>query len=419
MSDPTPAEMQVLGAVMLDPTVLDTAGLRHEDFYRPAHADLWALLTRMHSRGEPTTPDAVMLTLGSDPIRGLGPAELHAIYASCTSPATAGYYARHVREAADLRAVHAAGVSLAHAATDGSSADDAKAHARKVLDSLDARDSTTVTLGDVLEDVLTEAEEGPRTGSVRTPWPEVDDALAGLRPGALYTIGARPGVGKSVVAASLAWHAALCGRPGLVFSLEMSRRDLTRRLVSQVAEVDYGRMLRGTLTDLEWQRIARATGVLAETRFVMDDRTGITASEIAATARSVARKGLGVVVVDYLQLMTPTDRRVPREQQVSECSRAMKVLAGDLDVPVVMLSQLNRAVEARHDKRPLLSDLRESGSVEQDSDVVMLLYRDEEKSPDFLDVGVAKNRFGPTTAVRLRWEGRYQRVVSPSLAVVA
>lgn len=409
------AECQVLGAVMHHAQVLDDLALTGEDFYQLRNGDLYNLLRRQHTAGNPTDSIATNRALASEPIRGVDGAYLSELYGGLVTAANAEYYASLVREAAELRSVQQAGMVLSQAGVGG--AEQAKTRARTILDALDTRDATSVVRASDLFDRVIEVMESGDGGASRTPWPELDEKITGLRPGEVITVGARTGQGKSVVGLNMAWHTALSGQPAVVFSVEMSNLTVMRRLIAMVAEIDLARLLKGRLHEVEWQRVAKARDVIDAAPLFIDERSSLTPSDVRATVRSVARKApVGCVVVDYVQLMSP-DRRVEnRQQEVSECSRALKILAGDLGVPVVMLSQLNRNVENRMDKRPVLADLRESGSLEQDSDVVLLLHRDEESTPDVMDVGVAKNRNGPRTSVRLVWEGHYQRVVSPSLS---
>lgn len=414
-SDPD-AEQSVLGAMMLSRDATDdvTGVLSGRDFYQPAHELIYDAISHLAAGGLPVDARTVCdeLTRRGELNRAGGAAYLHTCISNVPAPASAGYYAEIVRDRADSRAVVAAGTQMVQLGT-ALDASEAKARARKILDDLDTRDSAGMTrIGDVLEAVLEQAENG-MAAAAPTPWPELDEKITGLRPGAVYTIGARTGLGKSVIGINMAWHMALSGKDAAIFSLEMSKEDVTRRILSAAARVDYGRLLRGNLHDVEWQRVSRAQATLLNAPLHIDDRSSITVADLRSKVRDLARRGdLGLIVVDYLQLMSTGRRSENRQQEVSELSRSLKVLAGDLKVPVVMLSQLSRKVEERHDKHPMLSDLRESGSLEQDSDVVLLLYRDDERAADVMEVGVAKNRMGPTTGLRLKWEGHFQRVVS-------
>jgi replicative DNA helicase len=254
-------------------------------------------------------------------------------------------------------------------------------------------------------------ERGDTITGLATGYDDLDEVLSGLQPSNLVVVGARPAMGKSAFALGMAAHAALqARRPVLFFSLEMSHLDLTTRLIASEARVDSSRMRNGRLAEADWPKISHAIGRLAEAPLFIDDNPQLTIMEIRAKARRLkAKEGdLGLVVVDYLQLMTGRGSAENRQVEISEISRGLKVLARELECPVVALSQLSRQLEQRADKRPMLSDLRESGAIEQDADVVMFLYRDSVYNPDSPDNGtaeilVSKHRSGPTAMIRLAW----------------
>lgn len=408
------AEMAVLGSALITGgRSLDDCQLRAEDFSRVPHAELWTLIARMYADGQRIDSVTVEPRLRDNPIPGVDGLYLHRLEACVPSPASAGFYADQVREASDLRALRMAGTRMAQSAST-QDAETARTYARQVLDGLDGRDTGTATtsLGDVVAAVMNSLDE-KRAPGMSLPWPDLDDYLGGLRPGLLYVIGARPAVGKSVVGMNIAWNAAhRHGQAALLHSLEMPADEVGGRMISAVASVSFKSIVNRKMTEPEWARVNNAYAKLAEAPLHIDDRATVRISDIRARVRQITRKAaLGVVVVDYLQLLTPSDQRAPREQQVAEMSRALKLLAKDSHVPVVLLAQLNRQVESRANKRPLLSDLRESGAIEQDADVVLLLYRDEE-AEDVMEVSVAKNRQGPQGVVSLRWEGHHMRAVS-------
>lgn len=406
------AEMAVLGGMMLDkrviPTVTDT--VTADEFYRPAHGLIFTSAVRLFEAGKPVEAPSIAADLGDDLTRAGGATYLHDCMNATTAAVSAGFYADVVHEKFLLRRMIDVGSRITQLGY-SSGGDDLDALVNQAQAEAGTLSGTTRDDGSSLWEAVEAALEADSIKPVPTPWPELDEKLTGLRPGSVYTFGGRPGTGKSIVGAALAWQTALSGSTALLFSLEMPRKDVALRVVANVASVDYGRLLRGWLNDLEQQRIAGATQYLVDAPFLIDDRTRLTVGDIRAKAR--ATKNLGLVVVDYLQLLTATDRRQPREQQVAEQSRTLKILAGELSIPVVVLAQLNRAAEQRADRKPLMSDLRESGALEQDSDAVLLGFRDPKSAPDLLEVAVAKNRFGPTGSVRLDFEGRYQRVTSP------
>ncbi|HJL99733.1 MAG TPA: replicative DNA helicase, partial [Acidimicrobiales bacterium] len=255
-----------------------------------------------------------------------------------------------------------------------------------------------------------------------TGYLDFDELLSGLQPSNLVIVGARPSMGKTAFGLGMAANAALeAQRPVLFFSLEMGHLELTQRMLCSDARVDSQRMRNGNLAEDDWPKITRAVGKLGEAPIWIDDNPNLTVMEIRAKARRLkSRLGdLGLIVVDYLQLMSGRGTAENRQVEVSEMSRGLKILARELDTPIVALSQLSRALESRTDKRPMLADLRESGSIEQDADVVAFIYRDEVYNPESPDIGsaeviVAKHRNGPTGTVRLAWLSNYTRFANMS-----
>jgi replicative DNA helicase len=242
---------------------------------------------------------------------------------------------------------------------------------------------------------------------------------AGFQPSNLVIVAARPSMGKSAIMSDFALYAAVQqAAPVVIFSLEMSRHEMVQRFLSSQARVDSQRLRRGSLQEQDWTRLSAALGRLAEAPIFIDDSASITLMEMRAKCRRLkAKHGLGLILIDYLQLMQSPRRSENRQQEVSDISRSLKMLAKELAVPVICASQLNRGVEYRQDKRPLLGDLRESGAIEQDADIVMFLYRDEVYNPDTEEKGeaellVAKHRNGPTGKVRLAFMNQYTKFAS-------
>jgi replicative DNA helicase len=260
-------------------------------------------------------------------------------------------------------------------------------------------------------------DRGETITGVPTGYVDLDERLYGLQPSALVIVGARPAMGKTAFALGMAAHAAVEARvPTLVFSLEMSSDEITNRLLVSEAKVDASRMRNGRLTEPDWPKISQAVARLGEAPLFIDDNPNTTVMEIRAKARRLKARqgGLGLIIVDYLQLMSGGTTAENRQLEVSAISRGLKILARELEVPVVALSQLSRQLESRADKRPVLADLRESGSLEQDADVVLFLYRDEMYNPDSADRGsaeviVAKHRNGPTGKIQLAFLDHYTR----------
>lgn len=402
------AERIVLGAVMSGAPM---PNLHPDEFARPVHGELWRRMLTRSAEGLPLDPQAVMLAVRDEPIPGFDLAEIAQIYGCVPVAAAAPYYANIVRDFSDLRAIHAAGQKLTQAATISDGAN-ARAHARATLDALDLRETRQGTsAGDALIPVLHRIENGTAPG-LTTPWIDVDRAIGGLRPGTSTVIAARPGLGKSIIGLQIAAHVARKHGRALVHSLEMTTDELMTRLISSISLVSYSSLASSSVSPIEWDRIDQVASQIAGLPLFIEDQATVTIGEIAASARRHAREGLQVLVVDYLQLITPTDSRLPREQQVAECSRSLKVLAKDLGIAVVLLAQLNRESEKRASGKPILSDLRESGSVEQDADVVALLWRDADRDSSTLELGIAKNRGGPCGPVELHWDAAHMRVTN-------
>lgn len=422
------AEASLLGAMLLSGDAIDSAGevrLGPDDFYQPSHGHIYEAITALHARAEAADPVTVAETLSrSGHLEAIGGAATLISLQACT-PAigNAGRYARIVEELALLRRLIAVGGDIAELGystpTDVAAAiDEAETQLfavgqRRVTASMGSlRDLLALQLDHL--DIL--GERGEVVTGVPTGYRDVDLLLAGLQPGNLVVVGGRPGAGKTAWALGAAAHAAMIANmPVLVFSLEMSHLELTQRLLSAEARVDSTRMRTGTLTDADWVQIGLAAGRLGEAPMEIDDQPHLTVMEVRAKARRMkARQGLRLVVVDYLQLMTGRMHAETRQVEVSEIARGLKVLARELEVPVVALSQLSRNLESRADKRPVLSDLRESGEIEQAADVVILIYRDEEYNRESKDKGtaeilIAKQRQGPTGCCRLAWLPEHAR----------
>ena len=287
---------------------------------------------------------------------------------------------------------------------------------RRVTDSLKPITELPFASMDRLEQLF---DRGDAITGVPTGYVDLDEKLYGLQPSSLVIVGARPAMGKTAFAMGMAAHAAMEGRvPTLVFSLEMGCEEITQRLLVSEARVDAGRMRNGRLLEADWPKISQAVARLGDAPLFIDDNPNTTVMEIRAKARRLKARegGLGLIVVDYLQLMSGGGGGYPenRQLEVSAISRGLKILARELEVPVVALSQLSRNLEQRADKRPILADLRESGSLEQDADVVLFLYRDEMYNPESVDRGsaeviVAKHRNGPTGKLQLAFLDHYTR----------
>jgi replicative DNA helicase len=430
------AEESLLGAMLLSRDAIVSAvevQLDADDFYKPSHGHIYDAITSLYAQGEPADPVTVADQLArSDLLEAVGGASvLISLQAGTPAIGNAGRYARIVEEHALLRRLIAVAGDIAEigysqpddiaGAVDQAEALVFDVAERRVTDSISAlRD----LLGPHLDHLEALFEHDEAVTGVPTGFIDLDQQLAGLQPSNLIIVGGRPGTGKTSLALGMAAHAAMAAHtPVLIFSLEMSHQELTHRLLSSEARVDATRMRNGRLLDADWPKITNAIGRLAEADIYIDDNPRLTVMEIRAKARRLkSRHGLGMIVVDYLQLMSGRSAAENRQVEVSEISRGLKILARELEVPVVALSQLSRNLESRADKRPVLADLRESGSLEQDADVVIFIYRDEVYNRDSPDRGtaeiiVAKHRNGPTGVTNLAFLDHYTRFANMARGV--
>lgn len=434
VSDRTPpndnaAEQSVLGAMLLSKdAIADVVEMvREGDFYRPSHQIIYGTILDLYGRGEPA--DAVTVAAELQRIGEIGriggASYLHTLVSMVPTAANANYYGRIVREQAILRRLVEAGTRIVQMGYGGQGdVDDMVDRAQaEVYDVTDRRTSEDYApLRDIMDDALNEIEaisnRGGQMVGVPTGFSDLDSLTNGLHPGQLVIVAARPAIGKSTIGLDIARNASIKhGLTSVIFSLEMSRNEITMRLLSAEAQVSLGHMRAGTMTDADWTRLAGKMGTVSEAPLFIDDSPNMTLMEIRAKCRRLKqRHDLRLVIVDYLQLMTSGKRVESRQQEVSEFSRSLKLLAKELEVPVIAISQLNRGPEQRTDKRPMLSDLRESGSLEQDADMVVLLHREdayERESPRAgeADLIVAKHRNGPTATVTVAFQGHYSRFV--------
>jgi replicative DNA helicase len=424
------AEESVLGAMMLSPGAIGAVSeaLSAADFYRESHAKIYRAGLALYGRGEPV--DAITLV---DELEQRGELEdvggrvrIHELAALVPAAANAGHYARIVRDMATLRGLIRAGSEIARMGIDrdGQEVTELVDRAEQVVFELaQARVSGDFThieelLKDSFERITQLYEAGLDVTGVPTGFRELDHLTSGFQPGNLVILAARPSMGKSGLALCSAANLAVRQEtPVALFTLEMSKSEVTQRLMCSEAKVESQRLRSGKLAPDDWPRLTAACDRLAKAPIYVDDTGSVTMMEIRSKARRLKMRepGLGLIIVDYLQLMTSGASVENRVQEVSAISRSLKVLARDLEVPVLALSQLSRAVEQRHDKRPILSDLRESGSLEQDADLVLFIYRDEYYNPETTDqqglaeVQLAKHRNGPTGMVKLSFLKRFAK----------
>jgi replicative DNA helicase len=423
------AEESVLGAMLLSATAVGTVSeiLDASHFYRDRHAAVYRAMLALWAKGEPV--DAITLADELDERGELeqvgGRAKIAELAALVPAASNVEHYARIVKEMATLRGLVQAGLSIARLGQErpGETADLVDRAEQIVFELAQQRVASDFVhieslLKESFERITHLYEAGAEITGVPTGFRELDKLTSGFQPGNLIILAARPSMGKSALALCTAANLGVRhGLPVALFTLEMSKAEVTQRLMCSEAKVESQRLRSGRLAQDDWPRLTAACDKLMKAPFYVDDTGSITMMELRSKARRLKAKEpkLGLVIVDYLQLMTTGASVENRVQEVSQISRQLKVLARDLDVPILALSQLSRAVEQRHDKRPILSDLRESGSIEQDSDLVAFVYRDEyyngEESDQqgLAEIILAKHRNGPTGAVKLSFLKRYAK----------
>ena len=421
------AEESVLGGILIDATALDRVieVMGEADFYRESHRKIFRAMLGLSERGEPI--DLITLNdslRGRDELQAVGGATyLAELVDRVPSAANIATYARLVREKAVMRSLISVSNEISERCYDGQEdietfLDEAE---RLIFDVSEQRVRPAFTkVGDMIMDTIKTVEQlyerKELVTGVPTGFLDLDRMTAGLQPADLIIIGARPSMGKTSFALNIAQHVALHHQVAVgVYSLEMSRDQLVLRMLCSEARVDLSKVRTGYLGERDFPRLALAAGRLAEAPIFIDDTPAHNVLEMRAKSRRLKREAnVGLIVVDYLQLMRGLTAEENRNQELSEISRSLKALAKELNVPIVALSQLNRQVEQRADKRPVMSDIRESGSIEQDADVIMFIYRDEMYKVDSQDEGVAevlisKQRNGPTGTVRLAFRREYTR----------
>ncbi|AUG56237.1 MAG TPA: replicative DNA helicase [Ruminiclostridium sp.] len=421
------AEQSVLGASLLDKEVLSsiTEIIDVSDFYRDDHKEIFEAIMDLYERGEPidliTVSEQLKIRGSLDAVGGLE--YLTGLVNAVPTTANAKHYAKIVEEKSILRKlikISSEIINMGYEQAEEVEYILDKAE-KGIFDISQGRNSQGFAqIKDVLIETFDRLEElynskGSVTG-IPTGFIDLDHKTAGLHNSDLILIAARPAMGKTSFALNIAQYAAIHSQvPVAIFSLEMSKEQLVNRMLCCEAMVDAQRMRTGQLEDSDWQKIAKALGPISDAPIFIDDTPGVTAAEIRAKCRRLKiEKDLGLVVIDYLQLMQGRGRSENRQQEISEISRSLKILAKEINVPVIALSQLSRAPELRGDHRPILSDLRESGAIEQDADIVMFLYRDDYYNPEtekknVAEVIIAKHRNGSTGTVELAWLGQYTK----------
>ena len=423
------AEESVLGAMLLSATAVGTVSeiLGASDFYRESHAKAYRAALALWAKGEPV--DAITLVDELDERGELeavgGQARVAELAALVPSTSNVEHYARIVKEMATLRGLVRAGHEITRLGQERpGEVTDLVDRAEQIVFELGQQRVTSdfahieILLKESFERITQLYEAGAEITGVPAGFRELDLLTSGFQPGNLVILAARPSMGKSALGLCMAANLGVRHEtPVALFTLEMSKSEVTQRMMCSEAKVESQRLRTGRLAPDDWPRLTTACDRLMKAPIYVDDSGSTTIMELRSKARRLKSRepNLGLVVVDYLQLMTSGASAENRVQEVSQISRALKVLARELEVPILAMSQLSRAVEQRHDKRPILSDLRDSGSIEQDADLVMFIYRDEyylgEESDQqgIAEVILAKHRNGPTGTVKLSWLRRYAK----------
>lgn len=424
------AEQALLGGLMLDNSswdrIADLVGA--SDFFRPDHRLIFDAIQALAERSQPADPVTLGEHLASRSELGNagGTAYLAELVTDTPSAANVAFYARIIRERALLRRLIEVGNEIAASAYQPEGrliaelVDEAERRVFEIAERGQRRGSGFIRLKDVLNSTIDRLDmlhqsQGAVTG-LPTGFTRLDEYTAGLQPGDLIIVAGRPSMGKTSLALNIAENAALgSGKSAAVFSMEMSVEQLAMRMVSSLGRVDQAHLRNGRFGDDDWPRINGAIQQMAEAPIYIDDTPSMTPTEVRARARRLQReRGLDLIVVDYLQLMRVAGTAENRATEISEISRSLKGLARELRVPVIALSQLNRSVESRADKKPVMSDLRESGAIEQDADLILFIYRDEVYNHDsqrkgIADISIAKQRNGPTGEFPLTFLGKFTK----------
>ena len=421
------SEQSILGSILLDKDAIITVAetITPSDFYKDAHRVIYESMMALNNKNEPI--DMVTLT---DELRKRGYLDdiggvTYLTSLSTIVPTTSNvkYYADIVKEKSVLRQLIKASndiINLGYGS--GESAENVLDFAEKKIfdisqertnDDFKPINQVLMDTYDMIESIY--SNKSDVTG-VTTGFKDLNKKINGLQRTDLILVAARPAMGKTAFALNLVQNAAIKGNASVaVFSLEMSKEQLAQRMIAAQSNVELKKMKTGTLNDADWPRIISAMAVMSDAKIFIDDTPGIKINELRSKCRKLKmEQGLDLVMIDYLQLMESDSKNESRQQEISKISRSLKILAKELDCPVVALSQLSRAPEQRSDHRPVLSDLRESGAIEQDADIVMFLYRDEyyhsdSEKKDLAEVIIAKNRHGETGSVELVWMGSIQR----------
>ena len=424
------AERSVIGAILMDNELIGTATelLTGEDFYAKQNGILFDAMRELYLERRPI--DAVTLSdklkEKNAPEEMTSPEFIKEILNSVPTSANLKYYAQIVYEKSTLRRLIRIAEEISKDCYLGQDKleDILESTEKSVFNLIQSRNTREyVPMSDIVIDVLKKIEQASKTKGhvtgLSTGFADLDFKTAGLQPSDFILIAARPSMGKTAFSLSILEHVVVKKQQSaVIFSLEMSKEQLVNRLFAMEARIDAQNIRSGNLSDQEWEQLVTASEVLGSSKLIIDDTPGISVAEMRSKCRRYKMDmDIQLIVVDYIQLMSSGGRSDSRQQEISDISRALKGLARELNVPIVVLSQLNRAVEGRSDHRPMLSDIRESGAIEQDADVIMFLYRDDYYNPEteeknIAEIIIAKQRNGPTGTIKLVWQPKFTRFVN-------
>lgn len=427
------AEEAVLGAILVNPLSLGriVEFIKPESFYKPAHKIIYESMLELFKKNEPIDIVTVSEHLRNDEKLedAGGRAYINDLALNVVTTANVEFYAKIIQEKEIKRALINAGSEIVAMSYENEETDAVLDNAQKLIFNIAAQKDTSdlVPIQDLVvssyEQIESRYNNRQELVGVTTGFYDLDALTSGLQKSDLIILAARPSMGKTAFALNLAQNVALKGKKAVaIFSLEMPKQQLVKRMLCSEAEVDTSRVTAGNLQNNDWQKLMDAMTKFADARIYIDDTSGVTATDIKAKCRRLMleEKELGLIVIDYLQLMEGGGNPNDRNQQISAISRSLKGLARELDVPIIALSQLSRGVEARNDKRPMLSDLRDSGAIEQDADIVMFIYRDEYYNRDDVEnkgkaeVIIAKHRNGPVGNINLLFQSNITKFKNPT-----
>ncbi len=427
------AEEAVLGAILVNPISLGRIieFLKPESFYKPSHKTIFESMLELYKRNEPIDIVTVSENLrNKDELENIGGRTyINELAMNVVTTANIEFYAKIIQEKEIKRALINAGSEIVSMSYENEDTNSVLDEAQKLIFNIAAQKETgdLIPIQDLVVASYDQIEfrynNKDDLVGVTTGFYDLDGLTSGLQKSDLIILAARPSMGKTAFALNLAQNVALKGKKGVaVFSLEMPKQQLVKRMLCSEAEVDTQRITSGHMQPKDWEKLVDAMTRLSDARIYIDDTSGITATDIKAKCRRLMleEKELGLIVIDYLQLMEGGGNPNDRNQQISAISRSLKGLARELDVPIIALSQLSRGVEARNDKHPMLSDLRDSGAIEQDADIVMFIYRDEYYNKDDVnnkgkaEIIIAKHRNGPVGTIELLFQANITKFKNPT-----